>query len=214
MVVPRVAVCEPSLCRRIALPACTSARPDPTAEVRRRIPQESIRARAQSSRSTRPRSWSTTIAATMLAPCSASSMLCASLRPGRWPGLRALTTPARGTDWQLRDGGQRDDRSNGVDASITRAYVDFITSVPHGTPPVRRNGLRSAYSADALRARFRAHPSRHRSQSQDHGERLVCTPVGCELHGLLPAPRSQDRARRRDSVHQRHDHALVLLNAR
>jgi hypothetical protein len=26
-----------------------------------------------------------------------SSMLSAALRPGRWPGLRALTTPARGT---------------------------------------------------------------------------------------------------------------------
>ena len=24
-------------------------------------------------------------------------MLCAPLRPGRWPGLRALTTPPRGT---------------------------------------------------------------------------------------------------------------------
>ena len=38
-----------------------------------------------------------TIAISMLAPCSASSMLFASLRPGRRPGLRALTTPARGT---------------------------------------------------------------------------------------------------------------------
>lgn len=33
----------------------------------------------------------------MLTPCSASSMLFATLRPGRWPGLRALTTPPRGT---------------------------------------------------------------------------------------------------------------------
>jgi hypothetical protein len=33
----------------------------------------------------------------MLVPCSASSMLFALLRPGRGPGLRALTTPARGT---------------------------------------------------------------------------------------------------------------------
>ncbi len=38
-----------------------------------------------------------TIALRMLAPCSASSMLFATLRPGRRPGLRALTTPARGT---------------------------------------------------------------------------------------------------------------------
>ena len=38
-----------------------------------------------------------TIAPLMLAPCSASSMHFASLRPRRGPGLRALTTPARGT---------------------------------------------------------------------------------------------------------------------
>lgn len=43
--------------------------------------------------------------AMMLAPCSASSMLSASLRPGRWPGLRAWTTPPRGTVRQRRDGG-------------------------------------------------------------------------------------------------------------
>ena len=42
-----------------------------------------------------------TIAHFMLAPCSASSMLFASLRPGRRPGLRALTTPARGTTWAI-----------------------------------------------------------------------------------------------------------------
>ena len=38
-----------------------------------------------------------TIASLILAPCSASSTLFAPLRPGRRPGLRALTTPARGT---------------------------------------------------------------------------------------------------------------------
>lgn len=42
-----------------------------------------------------------TIACSMLVPCSASSMLFATLRPGRWPGLRALTTPARGTTWAI-----------------------------------------------------------------------------------------------------------------
>jgi hypothetical protein len=50
-----------------------------------------------------------TIAWMTLAPCSASSMLSASLRPGQWPGLRALTTPARGTYLQLRDGGRTDE---------------------------------------------------------------------------------------------------------
>jgi hypothetical protein len=43
------------------------------------------------------RSCRRTIAPFMLAPCSASSMLFASLRPGRRPGVRALTTPPRGT---------------------------------------------------------------------------------------------------------------------
>lgn len=57
------------------------------------------------------RSNRTTIAPMMLAPCSPSSMLFASLRPGRWPSLQALTTPPRGTHLQLRDGGQPDDGS-------------------------------------------------------------------------------------------------------
>jgi hypothetical protein len=104
-----------------------------------------------------------TIASLMLVPCSASSMLFASLRPGRRPGLRALTTPARGTDWQWRDGDHCDGRSREVDEDRTQAYCKFITPVPPGTPPVRHNGIRSAQLADAPRARFRAHPSRHRS---------------------------------------------------
>jgi hypothetical protein len=54
-----------------------------------------------------------TIAPFMLAPCSASSMLCASLRPGQRPGLRALTTPPRGTCWLLRDGDKHDGASHG-----------------------------------------------------------------------------------------------------
>ena len=49
----------------------------------------------------RSRSSRRTIAPLMLAPCSASSMLFASLRPGRRPGLRALTTPPRGTRWAI-----------------------------------------------------------------------------------------------------------------
>jgi hypothetical protein len=95
-----------------------------------------------------------TIAPMTLAPCSASSMLSASLRPGQWPGLRALTTPARGTDRQLRDGGRSDEDHNDVDDHVDRAYGGLITSVPHGTPPVRLNGIRSAHSVDAPRARL------------------------------------------------------------
>jgi hypothetical protein len=41
----------------------------------------------------------------------------ASTRP-IWPGLRALTTPARGTDRQLRDGGRSDEAHNDVDDDI------------------------------------------------------------------------------------------------
>jgi hypothetical protein len=104
-----------------------------------------------------------TIAPTMLAPCSASSMLFAWLRPGPRPGLRALTTPVRGTVGQLRDGGPCDASGTGLDERFVQAYVDRITPVPHGTPPVRHTGLRSAHSADARRARYRAHPSGHRS---------------------------------------------------
>ena len=76
----------------------------------------------------------------------------ASTRPR--PGPRALTTPARGTDWQLRDGGRSDEDHNAVDDCVERAYGGLITSVPHGTPPVRHNGIRSAHSADAPRARL------------------------------------------------------------
>jgi hypothetical protein len=62
----------------------------------------------------RPRSRRRTIAFLMLAPCSALSMLSAPLRPGRRPGLRALTTPPRGAFQQLRDGRQLVDHSKRV----------------------------------------------------------------------------------------------------
>jgi len=51
----------------------------------------------RNSRGSESRSARRTIARSMLAPGSASSMLSASLRPGLRPGLRALTTPPRGT---------------------------------------------------------------------------------------------------------------------
>jgi hypothetical protein len=141
--------------------------PDASVEMGPRAAPRSARAPARFFSRTRAglarRSSRATIARMMLAPCSASSMLSAALRPGPWPGLRALTTPARGTDWQLRDGGHLMTVHNDVDANVTRAYGGLISSVPPGTPPVRHNGIRSAHSADAPRARFRAHPSRHRS---------------------------------------------------
>jgi hypothetical protein len=59
---------------------------------------------------------------------------------------------------QLRDGRQPVDHAKMVDAGIAQAYLDIITSVPHGTPSVRRHGLRSAHPAGAQRARHRAQP--------------------------------------------------------
>ena len=120
------------------------------------------------------RSNCTTIAPMMLAPCSASSMLSASLRPGRWPGLRALTTPARGTDRQLRDGGRSDEAHNDVDDDIAQAYVGLIPSVPHGTPPVRHNGIRSAHSADAPKGTAWSASLTTSQPVADH--RQLCTP--------------------------------------
>ena len=152
LVVSRVRVCVPRSCGTIAPPARPCSCPVASAEAGQRLSLQSVRARALFSRRTRHRSaWRSsraTIARMMLAPCSTSSMLSASLRPGPWPGLRALTTPARGTDCPLRDGGHLMTVRNDVDANITRAYGDVITSVSPGTPPVRHNGIRSAHSAD------------------------------------------------------------------
>ncbi len=101
LVVPHVAVSAHSLCRTNAPPACTSSCPDFAGTRRPMNRMEIVRACTQVSRRKHhvcgPRSWYRTIAFLMLAPCSAPSMLFASLRPGRWPGLRALTTPPRGT---------------------------------------------------------------------------------------------------------------------
>ncbi len=101
LVVSNVAVSAHSLCRTNAPPACISSRPDFAGTTRPMNRMEIVRACTQVSRRKHhvcgPRSWYRTIAFLMLAPCSAPSMLFASLRPGRWPGLRALTTPPRGT---------------------------------------------------------------------------------------------------------------------
>ena len=117
----------------------------------------------------------TTIASTMLAPSSALSMLSASLRPGLWPGLRALTTPARGTDWQLRDGGHLMTVHNDVDATITRAYGG-----PHRQ--CRTALLRFATTASearipptAPRARSGAHPGHLRSLVAASPRAVGCT---------------------------------------
>ena len=133
-----------------------------------------------------------TIARMMLAPCSASSMLSASLRPGQWPGLRALTTPARGTDWQLCDGGRSDEDHNHVDDHVDRAYRGLITSVPHGTPPDRRNGFRSAHSANLERILTTSQPVAGPPRAVD------LHTIGRELPGL--SRRGVLRTTRRNEV--------------
>ena len=109
----------------------------------------------------RSRSWRRTIAPFMLAPCSASSMLFASLRPGRRPGLRALTTPPRGTSWAfarwwLLHGSTR--ARDEVDARFAQAYVDVSRLCRTAHPPHRTQCMRSAFPVVALRARFKRTP--------------------------------------------------------
>lgn len=71
---------------RARAPICPRTGPVPSEPTRRGL-RRAVRTR--------------TITPLMVAPCSASSMLFAPLRPGRRPGLRALTTPARGASRAL-----------------------------------------------------------------------------------------------------------------
>jgi hypothetical protein len=73
---------------------------------------------------------------------------------------------------------------NDVDANITWAYGDVITSVPPGTPPVRHNGIRSAHSADRPKGTVWS-ASLTTSQSVAGSPISGCLhTVGCELHGF------------------------------
>jgi len=184
----RVRVCLPRSCGTIAPPARPCSCPVASTEVGQRLSLQSVRARALFSRRTRHRSaWRSsraTIARMMLAPCSTSSMLFASLRPGPWPGLRALTTPARGTDWQWRDGDHCDDGLHEVDEDRTRAYGSFITPVPPGTPPVRHKGIRSAHSADRPTGTVWSASLTTSQPVADHRSAVDLHTVGCELHGF------------------------------
>lgn len=179
LVVSRVRVCVPRSCGTIAPPARPCSCPVASAEAGQRLSLQSVRARALFSRRTRHRSaWRSsraTIARMMLAPCSTSSMLSASLRPGPWPGLRALTTPARGTDWPQRDGGRPNEAHNGLDDDIARAYVGFIPSVPLGTPPFspQRHPERA----------FRRPPLMHGLERIPHNiEPVAGSPTAVDLH--------------------------------
>ena len=89
------------MCRRNAPPTCTFARPDsPEQPVDESHGNRLLRVMGLSRRHitfAEPSFGRATIAISILVPCSASSMLSAPLRPGRPPGLRALTTPPHGT---------------------------------------------------------------------------------------------------------------------
>lgn len=85
-----------------------------------------------------------------------------------------------------------EDHSKTVDAGIAQAYVDIITSVPHGTPSVRRHGLPSAHPASAHRARHRAHP-KHRRLMHDDREWFVGVSVDLRTSVPLAAHHPQDR---------------------
>ena len=187
----RVRVCVVRSCGTIAPAARPWLCPVASAEAGQRLSRQSVRARALFSRRTRHRSaWRSspaTIARMMLAPCSTSSMLSASLRPGPWPGLRALTTPARGTDWQWRDGDNCDDGLH--ETAYTRLTRTGRGRMVGSSLQCRPALLRFATTASgaripptAPRARFGAHPSQHRSLLQDHRSAVDLHTVGCEPH--------------------------------
>jgi hypothetical protein len=154
-----------------------------------RAKQKPVRGQFSCSRQKRhaseSRSRHRTIARFMMAPCSASSMLFAALRPGRRPGLRALTTPPRGTFRQLRDGRQAVDQSKGLTRESRRRMLTS-SSVPLGTPSVRRHGQRSAHPAVAHRARYRA-------QLLNIAARCTTTDSGSSARRLSCEPRCLSR---------------------
>ena len=117
-----------------------------------------------------------TIARMMLVPFSASSMLSASLRPGRWPGLRALTMPARGTDWQLRDGGRTDEAHKDVrhTTTLTTASIERML----GSSPQCRTAL--------LRFVATASGGRIRPMLPGHGLSAPFTTSQFGIRGLWP----------------------------
>ena len=97
-------LCAHRSCGTNAPPACTCSSPNSPERTGRGFVQKSVRACARvpgRNVCSCSRILPSTIAFFMLVPCSASSMLFAALRPGRRPGLWALTTPPRGTHLAL-----------------------------------------------------------------------------------------------------------------
>jgi len=117
------------------------------------------------------------IACSRLAPCSRSSRLSAPRRPGHRPGLRALTTAARGTSQHLRDA--RDSRwSKGEQITIDdgrSSGVDCPSSVG-----AARHLLRVAPSAHG--ARFPSSPPRH-----DASASPTTSPAVASCHAVVHA---------------------------
>ena len=102
-----------------------------------------------------------TIALIMLAPCSASSMLFASLRPGRRPGLGIDDACARHDLGYCAMAGflmTRAGREKRVDAGFPQAYLDVSRLCRTAHPPHRTQCMRSAFPVVALRARFKRTP--------------------------------------------------------
>ena len=88
-----------------------------------------------------------------------------------------------------------------VDEGIAQAYVDIITSVPHGTPSVRRHGLRSAHSAGAPGHGIERTLKPRRLMHDD--PRVVRRRVlKLRTSEPLAAHHPQDHALRRERVHQ------------
>jgi hypothetical protein len=113
-------------------------------------------------------------------PCSAPSMLFAALRPGRRPGLRALTTPPRGTGlaltrWWLP----------------YRSLQRFLTKESRGRMVVSSRQCRTALPLFASNgARIRSAPTGHDIERNPQHIAVRCTtasPAGtmdCKSRGL------------------------------
>jgi hypothetical protein len=152
----------------------------------------------------RPGSRRRTIAFLMLAPCSASSMLSAPLRPGRRPGLRGI------------------DHASARHVFSNYAMVCNLSITPRWlTRESRRRMLTSSrrcrmalppFAATAYGARIRPAPKGHgiernpqKSQSDARRPRVVRRRrLSCETSGPLAAHHPQDHAPRGGCVHQRH----------
>ena len=169
--------------------------PDASAELSLRFPPRSVRAPPWFFSRTWPglalRSSRATIARMMLVSCSSSSMLSATLRPGRWPSLRALTTPARGTDWQWRDGDHCDDGHTSLDMMAhTRLTRTACRRMVGSSLQCRPALLRFATTASG--ARIRPMLSGHGSSAPfTTSQSVVMTSRGAAFSG----PRATTRQR-------------------